>query len=361
MVDFSLFRRWRTCGALVILLAGAGIAQAAEVRLEAAQAQNLAIRAEPVTAASALPLTRLPAQVIAPIDKSHTVSTPFAGVVVSVVADEGATVRAGAPLARVQSRDFLAAKADFDRISNEAALAQTQSGRDATLLAEGIIARARADESRARAADAQARLTQARGALAGVAVAADAAAGVYELRAPVGVSANRASRVLRRLIAPGQVVGAFEPAFLLSADDSVDVLVQAPVAYRASYAPGLTVQMDDGASGRVVAVAGATEADSQSVRLRAHLPTGTRWLPGQRTNVRLELPVPAGALRVPVAALLADGERALIFIAEGDRYVAVPVERLATDGEIAIVRGAIEPGAMAVVSGASALRQLLNQ
>ncbi|MDR2013786.1 MAG: efflux RND transporter periplasmic adaptor subunit [Rhodanobacter sp.] len=340
------------------MLARSNGAQAAEVRLEAVHAQNLTIRTESVAMAASLPLARLPAQVVAPIESSRTVSAPFAGVIVSVAADEGASVKAGALLAQVQSRDFLTAKADFERSSNEAALAQTQSRRDAALLDEGIIARARADESRARAADTQARLVQARGTLAGVMASANAGPGVYELRVPAGHGGNR---VLRRLIAPGQAVGAFEPAFLLGADDSVDVLVQAPVAYRASYASGLAVQMDDGARGHVVAVAGATEADSQTVRLRAHLPAGTHWLPGQRTNVRLELPAPADALRVPAAALLADGEGTLVFVAENERYLAVPVERLAVDGESAIVRGALKPGAAVVVSGASALRQRLGQ
>uniref|UniRef100_UPI0032202972 efflux RND transporter periplasmic adaptor subunit n=1 Tax=Rudaea sp. TaxID=2136325 RepID=UPI0032202972 len=204
----------------------------------------------------------------------------------------------------------------------------------------------------ARASDAQARLAQARGALAQVSAPANAAPGEYELRAPV------AGRVLRRMIAPGQVVNAFEPAFLLGANDGVDVVLQAPVAQRAAYAPGLAVVMDDGTRGSLVAVAAATESGSQSVRLRARLPQAKHWLVGQRTSARLELPAPSGSVRVPLAALVPDGERTLVFVANGTRYAAVQVERLGADAQSAIVRGALKPGDAIVASGASTLKSL---
>ncbi len=338
--------------AFACLFAGVGAAHAADSEFDAAQAQRLGLRTEPAAAATSVPLDRLPAEIAAPLESARTVSTPFAGVVASVVVDEGAGVAAGTPLARVQSRDFLAAQADLARSGSDAALAQSQAKRDDSLLAEGIIARSRADETRARANDAQARLAQARGALAGVAVPANAAAGEYELRAPV------AGRVLRRAIAPGQVVGAFEPAFVLAAEDGVDVLLQAPVARRAAYAPGLAVVMDDGAHASVVAVAAATESGSQSMRLRARLPAPTRWLVGQRTSVRLELPAPPTCGRVPLAALVPDGEHTLVVVANGTRYAAVQVERLGADARSAVVRGALKPGDAVVVSGASALKSL---
>lgn len=333
MLRFSAARRALTLACLAI---GTQAAQAADIQLDAAQVQRLGLRTEAAVAAEHIPLDRLPAEIAAPLESARTVSTPFAGVVAGIAADEGAIVAAGAPLARVQSRDFLAAQADLARSGSDATLAQSQARRDDTLLAEGIIARARADEARARAC----------------ASPANAAPGEYELRAPVG------GRVLRRTIAPGQVVNAFEPAFLLGANDGVDVVLQAPVAQRAAYAPGLAVVMDDGTRGSLVAVAAATESGSQSVRLRARLPQAKHWLVGQRTSARLELPAPSGSVRVPLAALVPDGERTLVFVANGTRYAAVQVERLGADAQSAIVRGALKPGDAIVASGASTLKSL---
>jgi RND family efflux transporter MFP subunit len=352
-------RAWRRCLAWC-LLAGAGAVQAADIRLDATAMQRLDVRTATAQPASGIPLDRLPAEIVVPLESSRTVSAPFAGVVSGVAVDEGAAVKAGALLARVQSRDFLAAQADLRRSGSDTALAQSQSRRDAALLAEGIIAQSRADESRARAADAQARLAQARAALAGIEPARDGAAGEYALRAPI------AGRVLRRAVSPGQVVGAFEPAFVLAADARVDVLFQVPVARRAALAPGLTVEMEDGAQCQVVTVAATSDAASQSLRLRARLPESAPWRVGERTTVRLLLPAPAGALRVPLAALLPDGERTLVFVATpaeggGAQYRAVPVERLGADGREAVVRGALKAGDAVVVHGVSALKPLMGQ
>jgi len=356
---FPFAQRARCAWLALCLLAGA--AQAADIRLDAAQVQRLDIQIEAAQAAQGIPLDRLPAEISAPLETSRTVSAPFAGVVSGVAVDEGATVKAGALLARVQSRDFLAAQADLQRSGSDAALAQSQSRRDESLLAEGIIARARVDESRARAADAQARLAQARASLAGV--TASGAGGEYELRAPM------AGRVLRRAVAPGQVVGAFDPAFVLAADARVDVLFQVPVAQRAALAPGLTVEMEDGAQGQVVTVGAATDAASQSLRLRARLSESAHWRVGERTTVRLLLPAPPDAVRVPLTALLPDGERALVFVASnapgGAQYRAVPVERLGANAREAVVRGAakaaLKAGDAVVVRGASALKPLMAQ
>lgn len=356
MLPFLRRNAAAACGVLIGLARVATPACAADlVELSAGQAKSLQMVVAPAVAAEGVSLPRLPAEIAAPLESSRVVSAPFAGVVTSVAVDEGANVAAGAPLARVRSRDFLAAQADLARGRSEMALAQSQSRRDAALLAEGIIARSRADETRARAADAQARYTQAHDALAAVWTSVQAVAGEYELRAPI------AGRVLRRSIAPGQVVGAFEPAFTIAAGDGVDVLLQAPLEHRAEYAPGLAVVMDDGTRGRLVAVAAATEAGSQSVRLRAHLPDALRWLVGQRTSARLELPAPRGAVRVPASTLVQDGVGTLLFVADGTRYRAVPVMRIGGDAQDAIVRGALQPGDAVVAGGASALKSMLGE
>ncbi|MDR2853397.1 MAG: efflux RND transporter periplasmic adaptor subunit [Burkholderiaceae bacterium] len=358
---FSCVRsRWPVPFVLGLLMGASTAATAAEIRLDAAQAQRLDVRTETVQPAQGIPLDRLPAEIVVPLETSRTVSAPFAGIVSSVAVDEGAAVKAGALLARVQSRDFLAAQADLRRSRSDATLAQSQSQRDAMLLDEGIIARARADETRARAADAQARLAQARAALAGIAPVRDGAAGEYALRAPI------TGRVLRRAVAPGQVVGAFDPVFVLAADARVDVQFQVPVAQRNALAPGLVLEMADGVQGRVVTVASTADPVSQSLRLRARLPESAHWRVGERTTVRLLLSAPQGAVRVPLSALLADGARTLVFVASpaangGRQYRAVPVERLGADAREAVVRGALKAGEAVVARGASALKPLMAQ
>src|SRR5574344_139121 len=64
-------------------------------------------------------------------------------VLTRLLVDEGALVRQGQALARIQSQEVLSAEAELARARTEAATARLQAQRDAALLAEGIIAAAR--------------------------------------------------------------------------------------------------------------------------------------------------------------------------------------------------------------------------
>ena len=95
-----------------------------------------------------IPLDGLPAQTVAPLSASAQVVAPYGGVVTRVLVDEGAAVRQGQALARIQSKDVLASQADLARARTEAAVAAAQARRDATLLAEGIIPATRNEQPR---------------------------------------------------------------------------------------------------------------------------------------------------------------------------------------------------------------------
>ncbi|WNL44646.1 efflux RND transporter periplasmic adaptor subunit [Dyella sp. BiH032] len=329
-------------------------AAASSARLSADQVKLLGIATARAERAATVPVSRLPAEIVMPLDGVRTVSVPFAGTVLAVRVDDGATVKAGQVLASLQSRDFLAAQAELRRAQIDASLAQRQSARDASLLAEGIIARTRAEESRARADDASARLVQFRDSM-GDAAAAQGAPGEYVLRAP------QDGRVLRRMLAPGQGANALDSAFVIARDGGMDVQFQVPATLRAALRPGLGVAMEDGTRGEVTAVSAMADAGSQSLRLRARLAPDAVWAIGQRTSLRLDIPAPADAVAVPASAVLPDGEHAMLLTVQGDRYTAVRVERLGADGERAVVRGAVPAGATVVTRGASALKPLLGE
>lgn len=329
-------------------------AGASSARLSADQVKLLGLATARAEHAATVPVNRLPAEIVMPLDGVRTVSVPFAGTVLAVRVDDGAAVKAGQVLASIQSRDFLAAQADLRRAGIDASLAQRQASRDASLLAEGIIARTRAEESRARADDANARLAQFRDSM-GDAAAAKGAPGEYVLRAP------QDGRVLRRMLAPGQSANALDGAFVIARDGGLDVQFQVPAALRATLKPGLGVTMEDGARGEVTAISAMADAGNQSLRVRARLAADAAWVIGQRTSLRLDLPAPPDAVAVPASAVLPDGEHAMVLTVQGDQYTAVRVERLGADGERAVVRGAVKAGATVVTRGASALKPLLGE
>jgi len=136
------------------------------VRLNASQLRAQGVETALVKDAAVIPLDGLPAQTVAPLSTSAQVVAPYGGVVTRVLVDEGASVRQGQALARIQSKDVLTLQADLARARTEAAVAAAQARRDAALLAEGIIPATRNEQTQARAAAAQSTLQEANGALA---------------------------------------------------------------------------------------------------------------------------------------------------------------------------------------------------
>ena len=109
----------------------AAVAAPAAIRLPAEQARALGVRNAAAVAATGIPLEHLPATVEPALERSAVVTAPYAGTVTRVLAVEGSEVAAGAPLARVQSRERMMLEADAGRAASEARLAarQARSGR----------------------------------------------------------------------------------------------------------------------------------------------------------------------------------------------------------------------------------------
>ena len=307
------------------------------VLLNAAQLRAQNVETAPVKDAAVIPVEGLPAQTVAPLSSSAQVVAPYGGVVTRVLVDEGAAVRQGQALARIQSRDVLVAQADLARARTEAAVATAQARRDATLLAEGIIPAARNEQTQARAAVAQSTLQEANGALARLRPVSGGQAGEYELLAPLS------GRVMRRHLILGQAVAPLDTAFVVAEPGPLDVIFSAPLRLRSDLHPGLEVRLPDGTTARVTAVGGDTDLNSQSLRVRARIDadqTGAgHFAAGQQISVTLLLPAPQGTLSVPSSALLPAGSGHVLYVAEpasqdrqGDlRIRAIPVQLLGQD------------------------------
>lgn len=333
--------------------APAAAAADAGLVLGAAQLRALNIATAAAGAATLLPVPGLPAQAAAPLAASAQVNAPYAGVVTRILIDEGAEVRKGQPLARIQSRDALAAQGELARARSEATAAALQARRDAALLAEGIIPAARNEQSQARTQAAQAGLQQAAGALAQLRMVAGGQAGEYELLAPLS------GQVLRRQLMPGQSVAALEAAFVVAEAGRMDVNFTAPLRLRSALQPGLLVSLPDGGQARVAAVGADADPASQSLRVRASVQGRAALAAGQQFSVSLQLPAPAGALAVPPSALLPSGQGHVLYVASDAagaekgalRLRAVHVQLLGGDESASVVQPAAQDGATALQAG----------
>lgn len=342
--------------ALILLAAclpGAALATDPVLKVSPVQQRSLGIQTVLVQPATEVFVRRLPGTVSAPLARSGVVTVPYAGVVVSVEHLEGEDVRAGTALAVVQSGEVLQWSAMAQRASAEAMLANTRAKRDQALLAEGVVARARVEESQARARQAGADLSEAQRALA-LAPRGRAAPGQYELRAPL------TGRVLRRDVQPGDAVSAGQSAFLVGEGDVLDVSLRVPVAVAARLRTGMTARLAGGSvRGTIVAVAAATAAGSPTVPVRARFSRDAGLLIGQQVAIDVAMPAVAGSWRVPTAAVVRQGDVAYVFVQATGGYRAVQVAVLGEATQGLVVRGALRADERVAVTATTALMSLL--
>ena len=322
----------------------------AEIVVDAAQRQALGIRIGVPAAVQEIPLPQLPAQVLPAAGQAEAVTAPYAGVVTWIGAYEGDQVRAGQVLARVRSRESMVLDADLRAAASAAAAAGAQAQRDQALLHEGIIAAARAEASAAVATAAQARMAELRAARAQAPAARQA--GEYELRAPF------AGRVLMREAELGAAMPALGMAFSVGREGARDLEIQVPAGLRALLHPGLAVQLPDGTRGKVLAVGAALDADSQSVKLRAHV-QAAHLLPGQRIAVDLVLPAPQATWKVPAAAVARDGRgAATVYRSTARGFMPVQVQVIGQTENDLYVQGALRGNSRIALGGALLLSTL---
>jgi cobalt-zinc-cadmium efflux system membrane fusion protein len=330
-------------------------ASAQDIILTAAQRQAMEVRVGGVEPAISVPLDGLPAVVRAPLDDSAVITAPFAGVVVAVLARQGQMVSRHQPLARIQSREAMTLGADLAAARGESRVAAAQASRDRQLLAEGIIPAARMQATQARHEAAMARLHELLAARAMAPTASGAVPGIYELRAPLS------GRVLERTVRLGESIPALSKAYVIARRDRIMLELHVPAREAAAVRVGQVVRVAGGAEGKVTETAGAVDAASQTVLVRAQIDT-ERLLPGQQVTASLLLPAPANAWSVPSSALVERGGGYVLFVARGKGFSPVPVGLLAqTTKDRSVVTGALAANAKVAISGAGALKAMSQE
>jgi len=286
--------------------------------------------------------------------RSATVAAQAAGTLVEVGPREGDVVARGALLARIDPRmldDALTtAEARLAAARVESSTQGSVTARDQVLFDHEALSRQALDASQARL----------EGARSGV-IAAERALETARTRRSYGdVRAPFAGVVSARLVEAGDLAAPGKPLFTLQAPGPVRVAAKLAQESLARLRPGDRVVFSQGEQTLAATVTrlfpaldgahlGTVETDLEAA------PFGLA--PGSTLAVRFE---PAGrqGLVVPAAALLAGSDRTLVVKAAGGVATPLPVSVLVSDGERAVVTGALAEGDLLVVGQPSELLAL---
>lgn len=315
------------------------------------------LRVELVTATEQ-PL-RLEMQISGTIEALDSVETGFrqGGRVVEVVVEEGDRVSAGQPLARLDpvQLDQALNVAEASLASALAARAQARqaSDRAEAMLARGVGTRAARDAAR------QA-LSEAEGAVERTESLVDQARRAVEdtvLRAP------EAAIVTSRLISPGQIVAAAQPALTLAGLEGLEAVFRAPDQPALRSAMGQPVRLRTldidrpEMTGTVTEIAPLVDPQTGTVLLRALIAptTGGTALLGAAVRGFLEFTSESG-VALPWTALMREGEGAAVWIVDDQGRVSLAPVQISHFGDGTVfLSGGVVAGQTVVAAGSQLL------
>lgn len=298
-------------------------------------------------AAESAPLAQVPAMVTLPPEGRVAVAAPIPGLVRELRVVEGQEVRAGQTLALLESREALSLGADRARAEARLRLADANVRRLRQLVGEGIVAAARLDEAEADRAAARAERDLAARSLARAGAGAD---GVVRLSAPIP------GRVAHVGVTAGAAAEPGASLFLIERTTSYLLELQLPEALAGRVRPGMAVRTTGGASGPIVSVAPSLDPSARSVTALARLGAVPGLLPGSSLEVAIMAPAGPGAVTVPAEALVREGGRDIVFVAEGDRFRPRPVSVSSRAGGVALLLEGVVAGERVAVSNLPELR-----
>lgn len=283
--------------------------------------------------------------------------------VVEVPVKDGAQVKAGDVLVRLDSRQIEAQvkQAEAQVAKDKAALEQADrdAARTADLLTRGAGAQINADNARTAAQTARAVLASDQAALDNLRVQQ----GYYTIVAPfdgrVGVIALKPGAVARQGEAANAIttVNQMSPIYVSFTAPQMR-LAELRAAMAAGSAKTFATPQGDTrtAAGKVTFIDNAIDPNTGSITARALFDNADEALwPGQFCNVRVILAVEPDAIVVPREAVMTGQNGAYVFAADGDiaRMRAVVLNRVQDD--VAVISSGLKPGEKVVVEGQAQL------
>lgn len=352
-------------GALCSAAAVWAQAAPAPVTLSPEQLSAAGIRTQRVsrTDAAAAQALELSGTVVLPPQAQLVLSAPLAGVVQQVTVSPGQALRAGQPVARLQSAELLQWQRERLSAQNQLQLAEARLSRDEKLFAEGLIAEMRVQEARSQAELARLALAERRAVLSVVGAGTQGEG----LQAGLTLSAPVAATVIELLASPGQRLDAGMPVARLARAGALALELQAQPEQAASVRVGdrleiLGCRRADGSpvTARLMALNPQLMPGNQAVVLRADVEgkapeclRANQFVQARRTALGGRA---SSALALPTEAVVRQGTQAYVFVRTAKGFVPTPVQVQAQGAGLVQVTAGLRGDEEVAVQGTAALK-----
>jgi cobalt-zinc-cadmium efflux system membrane fusion protein len=307
-------------------------------------------------------------------DQATTVLAPFGGPVSRLLVSLGDHVKAGDPLAEVDSPDFAAALSAYRKAIATAQTLRRVAEADKDLVQHDGVAKREAEQAQTDAANAEADRDAARQALVSLNIDPQAIKDIQEGR-PVShpggmIRSPIAGTVVEKLVTPGQLLASgTTPCFTVADLSRVWVMTQVFGSDLTSVSVGDPAQVETGIatnnfSGTVDNISALVNPDTRSVLVRVVVDNPKDFLKKQMyVRVRIQSRQENSGLLVPASAILRDDENLpFVYVAQADgSFVRRHVTLGYRSGDQNDITDGLQAGDQIVISGGLFLQFLQSQ
>lgn len=307
-------------------------------------------------------------------DQATSVLAPFGGPVSRLLVSPGDQVKAGDPLAEVDSPDFASAISAYRKALATAQTTRRLADMDKDLLQHNGVAQREEEQAQTDAANAEADRDAALQALVSLNVDPQAIKDLQEGR-PVSrpggmIRSPIAGTVVEKLITPGELLTAgTTPCFTVADLSRVWVMAQLFGSDLASVSVGDPADVETGIatnnfSGTVDNISALVNPDTRSVMVRVVVENPADFLKKQMyVRVRIQARQESDGLLVPVSAILRDDENLpFVYVLQTDgSYARRHVTLGYRAGDQYDIAAGLQTGDQIVVNGAIFVQFMQNQ
>lgn len=338
-----------------------GHGEEGQLKLSAAEIETAGILIETLKAQSLIDQVVLTATIRANQDRIAHVAPRVSARIVKVNANLGDKVRAGQPLALLDSIELGEAHSAYQQAQSQFALAQSDFERAQKLKADDIIPekdylRARSEHEKARAslraADDKLRLLDATHR-----TSEQGPMSVFPVNAPFAGTVIEKNAVLGELAQPDKSI--FTVADLSTLWIEANLFEKDLGRVRVGAAASVTVSAYPGEAfkGKLTYISSTVDKETRAVQARVEVPNPNgRLKPEMFATASIDTAASMMALTLPQEAVLLVNGQTMAFVQEADAFEPRAIDIGDKLGNRVIVKGGIKEGEQVVVKGAYALK-----
>jgi cobalt-zinc-cadmium efflux system membrane fusion protein len=346
---------------LVGLLFSTPITKAADtIQLSKDYINNLGITLGKLEAVKQIPILTAPAKITIPASHEYIVSASQVGIINKLIAVIGDKVKKGDVLAQLNSPDLLSMQRLYLKAVNELELASFSYQRDKKLIAEGIIADRRWQETQSQynaflsAVNEQKQLLE----LAGVTSSElEHLSKTRQLSGLLNIHAPISGIVIDRMVAAGERVDILAPLYRIGNLEELWLEINIPPERSAGIKVGDQVLIENTPiTAQIILVGQSVNASNQTLLVRALINGNQTYVrAGQTINAQIVKRIEDG-YKVPNTAIIQHEGKSFIFILTQDGFNVSPVTVIGKQGNESIISGSLTGDEELAIKGTVALK-----